>query len=200
MPDVGSSETELRRPTCPFVQVIIGPQRHGGLHRQHKAAGVFFVLLLRALEKARAKAHNGMTFVKGKLEVKSGNGTAKVSGIREADGRVIISKIENFKNSGNTRRVIAASGRINKLDSIMAVEIKEFGPEDGESGYSAEEEEVDYHRLINKPDMVLTNVSSAEGMSRVEIVSEGLSNAAEVGQLNENNVPKSCRKWMRFML
>lgn len=27
-PDVGSSETELRRPTCPFVQVIIGPTRH----------------------------------------------------------------------------------------------------------------------------------------------------------------------------
>ena len=27
-PDVGSSETELRRPTCPIVQVIIGPARH----------------------------------------------------------------------------------------------------------------------------------------------------------------------------
>ena len=27
LPDVGSSETELRRPTCPFVQVIIEPAR-----------------------------------------------------------------------------------------------------------------------------------------------------------------------------
>ena len=28
MPDVGSSETELRRPTCYFVQVITEPARH----------------------------------------------------------------------------------------------------------------------------------------------------------------------------
>ena len=29
-PDVGSRETELRRPTCYLVQVITEPQRHGG--------------------------------------------------------------------------------------------------------------------------------------------------------------------------
>lgn len=31
LPDVGSSETELRRPTCYLVQVITEPQRHGGV-------------------------------------------------------------------------------------------------------------------------------------------------------------------------
>ena len=31
MPDVGSSETELRRPTCLFVQVIIGPNGKSGI-------------------------------------------------------------------------------------------------------------------------------------------------------------------------
>nr|DAG12565.1 MAG TPA: hypothetical protein [Caudoviricetes sp.] len=40
-PDVGSSETELRRPTCSIVQVIIGPQRHCGITRQLRLSGLF---------------------------------------------------------------------------------------------------------------------------------------------------------------
>ena len=42
-PDVGSSETELRRPTCPFVQVIIGPARHKRENPRRETCGDFFV-------------------------------------------------------------------------------------------------------------------------------------------------------------
>lgn len=44
MSDVGSSETELRRPTCYFVQVIIGSNGNSGMAPDSVAVGSFFVL------------------------------------------------------------------------------------------------------------------------------------------------------------
>ena len=46
--DVGSSETELRRPTCPIVQVIIGPARHLRGTPSGLSWGSFFADFLRA--------------------------------------------------------------------------------------------------------------------------------------------------------
>ena len=47
----------------------------------------------------------------------------------------IISKTENYENSGNTRYVIAASGLINNADAIMAVAIKEYVYENGRKAF-----------------------------------------------------------------
>lgn len=47
----------------------------------------------------------------------------------------IISKIENYENTGNTRYVIAASGIINEQPSIMAVAIKEYQNENGRKAF-----------------------------------------------------------------
>lgn len=47
----------------------------------------------------------------------------------------IISKIENYKNKGNTHYVIAGYGTINNLDSIMAVAINEYVAENGRKSF-----------------------------------------------------------------
>ena len=47
MPDVGSSETELRRPTCLFVQVIIGPNGKSGIAPDSIYCRGRFVFVLR---------------------------------------------------------------------------------------------------------------------------------------------------------
>lgn len=57
-------------------------------------------------------------------------------GIKSAlENGVIISKIENYKNTGKTRYVIAASGKVNNLDSIMAVAIEEYVLEGGRKAF-----------------------------------------------------------------
>ena len=60
--------------------------------------------------------------------------------------------------------------------------------DDGVS-YSADDVELNYESLVKKPDMILTTVVNSYGMSRKDIVSEGKTNAASVGYVNESGVP-----------
>ena len=115
----------------------------------------------------------------GNTAVKTGQGKAERITPRNngppADNKYSLNRSELSTEERNNTRP-----DIDRADVVFS--------DDGVS-YSADDVELNYENLVKKPDMILTTVVNSYGMSREDIVSEGKTNAASVGYVNESGVP-----------